>query len=147
MPRIVALALLGFATLAALASACTTDSRSTARSVLYAPEFRYYEKGEVQTTMHAFAREVLAVEQLLRKEQKTAEDQQAVVAALNRMDEAAAELALSGQGSNHPIFDRYLEDLRRDIAAARVAAGQDPPDYFLAGSITGSCVACHRVTR
>jgi len=36
---------------------------------------------------------------------------------------------------------------RRDIEMARLAAERDPPNYFLAGSVAGSCSYCHEGQR
>ncbi len=49
--------------------------------------------------------------------------------------------------SNHPMFDRYLEDLRYRLASAKRAVEYTPPDYFLVGTITGACLSCHQTLR
>ena len=47
----------------------------------------------------------------------------------------------------HPQFGWRLGTLRRDLALARTAVGAEPPEYYLVGTITGSCTYCHERRR
>ena len=42
------------------------------------------------------------------------------------------------------LHARRLRTLADDLRAARTAAEHDPPNYFLAGSVSGACLYCHR---
>jgi C4-dicarboxylate-specific signal transduction histidine kinase len=128
--------------LVAAAAACST---SQVRDALYAPQFTYYEDTEIKSTMHRFAADVAAIRAHLSESDD--EQRKEIPKLLADMEEAASELASTGEASNHPIFDQYLDDLRRDLAHARNAAERDPPDYTSAASITGACIACHRERR
>jgi hypothetical protein len=121
--------------------ACTTGTSRVVRDVFYAPSFKYYEEVDVKTTMHRFARNVTALELYLDEGQAR---QAEIVQVLRDMELAASELEGAAQASNHPFFDRYLEELRRDLANARAMAEANPPSFYPAATITGTCNACHR---
>jgi hypothetical protein len=86
-----------------------------------------------------------AIDRILRQGEgePTPEQQAEIVAALRTMETAAAEIDPAGRQTNHPVIDRNIEAFRHDLAAARLAAERRPPNYFLAGSVAGSCRYCH----
>jgi hypothetical protein len=53
----------------------------------------------------------------------------------------------TGQRTNHPLIERNVAAFRRNLALAREGAERTPPNYFLAGSISGECSSCHRSER
>lgn len=129
----------------ALLSGCATEG--AARATFYGPQFRYYDQNEILDTMDRLADGVQVLDETLAGP-RDATTQATVLSTLKKMEEAAAELALRGEAvSNHPLFDRYLDQLRDRLAEARVAAAGDPPDYFLVGTITGACLSCHERRR
>jgi hypothetical protein len=69
--------------------------------------------------------------------------QQQVILQLTEIDRVAKALGPADWPSNHPQVSRNIEEFRQDIEAARHAAELDPPNYFLAASVTQVCVKCH----
>ena len=95
--------------------------------------------------MRDLAMSALALDTRLRdKDRPQDELQEDVLGHLTAMELAAAQLDGPGRAT-HPLIDQNLPAFRRDIAAAKAAAAADPPDYFLAGSVVGSCRYCHRM--
>jgi hypothetical protein len=131
---------------AGLVTGC--GSAGTIRRFTYPPDFKYLERSEVKSAMGALARDVRALKRLLAGTETLDADQRAEVARLLRaMEATAAELDPKGRRTNHPVIDQNIGAFRRDIEMARLAAERDPPNYFLAGSVAGSCSYCHEGQR
>lgn len=115
------------------------------RSATYPPSFAYMSRAEIRTEMHKLASGVAKLDKLLRSEPpEVPVDQEAVTTVLENIDGVVSSLARSGQTTGHTALDENLQQFRRDVRAALESAKETPPDYFLAGSITGSCVYCHK---
>jgi hypothetical protein len=120
----------------------------TIRRVTYPPDFRYLEQHDVTSAMWTLARDVRAIKGLLGGANGlTPADHQEVVRLLRDMESTAAQLDPTGRRSTHPRIDRNIDAFRRDLALARQAAERDPPNYFLAGNVAGSCSYCHEGQR
>ncbi len=115
------------------------------RRFTYPPDFKYLEQSQVESAMLKLARHVRSLDRILREPTPESTDQQAqVVKILRAMETTATELDPGGQRSNHPLIDRNIKAFRQDIEAARRAAEHDPPNYFLAGTVSGACRSCHQ---
>ncbi|MBI3606759.1 MAG: hypothetical protein HY207_02195 [Nitrospirae bacterium] len=115
------------------------------RRFTYPPDFKYIEHSAVESAMLKLARHVRSLDRILREPAPYSTDQQTqVVNILRAMEATAAELDPGGQRSNHPLIDRNIGAFRRDIELARRAAEHDPPNYFLAGTVSGACRSCHQ---
>jgi hypothetical protein len=108
----------------------------------YPPDFRYFEKGEIEGVMHRLAVELTALDDIMWKETRTAEDQEEIVEILARMRSLTRELTRVKQ-SNHPRIDRVAPVLQSDLERALRDARRDPPDYYFAGEVAGTCNYCH----
>jgi hypothetical protein len=124
------------------------EARKAIRSVTYPPDFRYLEEHDVSSAMWKLARDVRALKGLLGSPNElTPEAHDEVVRLLRDMESTAARLDPGGRRSNHPRIDRNIDAFRRDLSMARQAAERDPPNYFLAGNVAGSCSYCHEGQR
>lgn len=149
------LALLGLLPLGA--SSCGGAAREVRRHT-YATGFRYMDDEQLRTAMGRLGRDVVALDRALRGERvrddagwsglepgpRDVPDADRVVAILDRMIRTAGGLQAPALATNHPELGEGLDAFRRDLAAARSAAALQPPRHFLAGSITGACLYCHR---
>lgn len=127
-----------------VAAAACAPIAERMRSVTYPPELRYIARAEVSESMRQLARHVSALDAILRSEEPAGVSVQAeVVGHLTEMEAATLELD-TPRKTTHPMLDQNLEAFRRDVVAARRAANNDPPSYFLAGAVAGSCQYCHR---
>lgn len=128
---------------AGVIAACTETSAAL-RKHTYGPEFQYVTEDELEETMWTLALDATAIQDLLRERPEPDDAaREEIILRLENMERAAAVLAGSGRRSNHAVIDRHIEAFRRDVALARAAASGDRPAYFLAGSVTGSCLYCH----
>jgi hypothetical protein len=110
------------------------------RAVTYPPSFHYVPRSDLRSTMWELAADVVELGRML--DQTTTLIVEAdVVQRLALMESHAAKL--DGTRTNHPKIDQNLAAFRRAIVAAKAASEASPPNYFLAGHLTGSCTSCH----
>lgn len=129
-----------------LAPACVAPTAGQLREHTYPQAFQYIARQELHTAMGRLARSAYQLDERLRDDATLdAEDQAEVVRLLQDMEATAKDLADGSASTNHPLIDRNLPGFVRNIEQARKAAEAEPPSYFLAGTVTGSCVACHVV--
>jgi len=133
------------ASLASLAGlACADAPLDRLREHTYPPTFRYITDAQLHSAMWALADHASRLDRVMRDPAAAGEDLQSqVIAQLAGMERAAATLGPPGWPSNHPHVSRNLASFERDVEAARHAAELDPPNYFLAGSVSGACMHCH----
>jgi hypothetical protein len=94
--------------------------------------------------MWQLANGVATLERILSPDRVvTEQDRLDVIRILDHMDVAAADLGPEGWPSNHPRVTLYQGRFREQLARAKRAAQLDPPSYYLAGNISGACLACH----
>lgn len=115
------------------------------RQVGYPSSFHYVTKAELRTAMDRMAHSVTTLDRILRDSKTvTPEQHLEVVEALDNLRQNAFSLRGTDQKTNHKILDDNLDGFIQNVDAARRGATADPPNYFLAGSITGACLACHQ---
>lgn len=115
------------------------------RQTTYAPGFAYLDRQTVRGAMWELAQQTTALNELLRPEEAPDEAARAeILERLTAMEGIVARIDTEGQATNHPMIAGSIGALRRDVAAARRGAAAEPPDYFLAGSVAGACLYCHR---
>lgn len=131
-----------FLFIALLLSGCA-DMARWVRQYTYPPEFRYVEREEIAGIMRQLAAHSRQLNQLLRQDQAPAEHRGEIIAHLRAMEEAAERLDQSGWETNHPKLDMNLPAFRRDLTFAREAIEREPPNFLLAGPVTGACASCH----
>ena len=94
--------------------------------------------------MDNFAHDALTLNKRLRAGMpQTEAERTEIVRLLQQIEEEVSHLEAPGHRSNHPLIDANLQGFKLDVERARTTAEQNPPNYFLAGSIVGSCVYCH----
>ncbi len=139
-------ACVGMAVAVVFLGAC--GASETIRRVTYPPDFRYLEQHDVTSAMWRLARDVRALKGLLGgTDGLSPESHKEVIRLLREMETTAGELDPAGRRSTHPRIDQNIGAFRRDLAMARQAAERDPPNYFLAGNVAGSCSYCHEGQR
>jgi hypothetical protein len=123
-------------------SGCADFAR-WARQYTYPPEFRYIERDDVRSTMRELASHSRELNDLIRSSDGPQRRRAEIIAHLQAMEQAAEKLDQSGWPTNHPLIEMNLPSFRRDINFAREAIEREPPNFLLAGAVTGACVYCH----
>ena len=119
------------------------DFARRVRQYTYPPEFRYLEGDEVRSTMRQLAFHSRELNRLIQSDAEAQQRRDEVITHLKAMEATAAKLDQSGWPTNHPLIEMNLPRFRRDLKFAREAIEREPPNYLLAGPVSGSCIYCH----
>lgn len=95
--------------------------------------------------MWILAGEVKRLDELLRvpADRSDARLRTEVRDALTRMAAAVEQIDQPGQTTQHPALDRHLQRFAARLTLARRGVAHDPPNYFYASTLSGSCFLCH----
>ena len=124
-------------------------SCSKVREHTYPPDFQYLAKEDVHEAMWQLATHADAIDELMGEVTDVPSEEQRteVLGHLEAMEKATATLTTEGVATNHPVVGANVHQFRRHLQAAQVAVKLDPPNYYLAGTIAGSCQYCHKTGR
>jgi len=124
------------------------------RLLTYPSNFTWIDKEDVQSNMHIMAYSLHNVDVLVSNEDVYGSNQAAIVEELSNIEYQAALLSARTPGfandseqlpaTNHLLIDEHMEEFLQRVYNAMVQAEANPPSYFGAGQLTGSCSACHR---
>ena len=123
---------------------CSNGAMETIRKVTYPPDFNYISKSKIQDTMHQFAWYSTLLDNSLKGVDSVSEDQREnAISILRKMEKLSYNLGSEDLSSNHNVVSFNIDNFRRRIIDARVALQQTPPNYYLAGTVSGYCLSCH----
>jgi len=127
-----------------ITGATCADIPARVRKHTYPPDFNYITDQQLRSTMWRLAEQVERLNDTLRLTGPISEtERKALVQLLTDMETVTNDLGGQGWSSNHPEVDFNLARFQRDVVMARRSVERDPPNYFLAGSISGACLYCH----
>lgn len=132
--------ILGFIGLQLLACA---DLAGRVRQYTYPPGFHYISNEQLRSTMWQLAYHSRELRELMKSPEEAASHRPELLSELDRMEEAVVDLNRSGWPTNHPLIDGNRSSLLRDIRMARDGISREPPNFLLAGSVSGACAYCH----
>jgi hypothetical protein len=137
-----------FLTLLLVPLACKTPF-GPVRVTTFPPDLSYLPPERVQTAMWVLAAEIQYLEERLnhRSEQEQRSQRSKIRQSLERMQVAARTLDEPGRTTQHPVLNENLGPFMRRLERAKLAADRDPPNFYLASTIAGSCFLCHGRTR
>lgn len=126
-------------------SACSASVGEEVRRHTYPPESRYIRRADIRRSMEVLVAHAHALDELLVRSNDQDDGARAatIVEHLRAMRSAAAAIDPGTARTNHRLLDENLAKFIGDLELAERAAEATPPSYFLAASISGSCVHCH----
>ncbi len=109
------------------------------------PDLEYIEPERVRSAMWVIAAEIENLEQQLETapSAEPAARREAIRSTLVRMRAAARNLSEPGRTTQHPVLNQHLPLFIERIDHAIRAVDHDPPSYFRASTLAGSCFLCH----
>ena len=115
------------------------------RATMTAPDLQYLPPAKIRTTMWVLAAETQHLERLMSDptDEERKAMQSLVSGSLGRMRNAARTLDEPGRSTQHPLLNQNLERFLGRLVRAKRAVDREPPNYFPASSIAGSCSLCH----
>lgn len=126
---------------------CSSDFAAAVRSVTYPPEFVYVSSDELRSRMDRLGYQLARLDNALVEDDLRQPNQQEVLSILSEIETIGSRLQAGEAGASHPFLEDEMPRFVNDITRARMAASLDPPQYYLAGRVAGSCVNCHQVNR
>jgi len=131
--------------LVVLLSATVVYGCAQIRKVTYPPEFVYLEQKEIDSEMLLLSLYIRQLNELLGgQDYISSEDQAQILEILSLINTTTDSLGAGSVDTNHLIIDDHVDQFKSDVIAAISAAKAIPPNYFIAGQLSGSCVACHQ---
>jgi hypothetical protein len=138
IPKVLVLVLFG-----SLLVACA-DVSALLRRHTYPPNFKYITREQLRSAMWQLAEKVNALDALMRQPGPIdATRRTEVRQLLTAMRAATTALQAQGQPTNHPLIGEHLDSFQRDLTLALTGVELEPPNYYLVGSVSGACLACH----
>lgn len=128
-------------------AACNSDFAAAVRRVTYPPDFVYISGEELRDSMEQLAFQLAQLDEALAGDESRQPDQQEVQIILGRIERIGSSLQAGDAGASHGFLEDDMPRFVSDVTRARMAASLDPPQYYLAGRVAGSCMNCHRVNR
>lgn len=113
---------------------------------IYGPDITYIDDDhEVANSMRGMSVLIGRLNQTLSSlELQDDEKQKKVIQILSKINDVGDHLRASSL-NNHPQMEQNIDAFRRSLRNALEDASDHPPNYYLAGTITGSCSSCHLV--
>lgn len=114
------------------------------RKVTYPRDFVYLERKQLRSKMALLSFNLRQLDEVLADDSTVGRDrQQNVLEILKRIEASTAELG-GGVTTNHLVIDDHIDQFKTDVSTAIYDARADPPNYFAAGRLIGSCLGCHK---
>ena len=137
-------------------TSCDGDNREKGDSfpqVADPPPFDYVDEDELRSGMHQLAFAMLTLDQALRDRSEDFDsfdpedgeivDQREVVETLNRILLIAENLQTGDIRVMHPYLASEMHRFLSDVDQAIFDASMRSPRYYMAGRVSGACIACH----
>lgn len=113
------------------------------RQYTYPPGFHYITAEQLRSTMWQLAYHSRELRGVMEAPEKTESQRGEILQHLQAMEQAVNELNRTGWPTNHPLVDANRSSFLRDLRTAQAAISREPPNYLIAGSVSGACVYCH----
>lgn len=124
----------------------------------YPSEFTYLDADTTKGVMHEMAISLSALDELVQQAARNSDSdryQPLILAQLQNIEALATSVSSHATGktlegddrpvTNHLLIDEHIDDFIGQIMKAKLQTEAEPPNYYGAGQLTGSCNACHRM--
>jgi hypothetical protein len=113
--------------------------------VAYPPPFDYADGEELRSRMHQLAFELQQLDLSLATEYDGGSGfQQEISSHLEDIERIAGVLQTGDLATRHSFLQNNMANFLADVRRASRDAELNPPRYYMAGRVSGSCVSCHR---
>jgi ABC-type enterochelin transport system permease subunit len=115
------------------------------RKVTYPPNFVYLEDRQVVSAMADLNVDMWRIDDIIANSETILPYQrEEIIQLLQHMEDIADKLGAGTTVTNHLLIDENIDLFKDDVRNARKYVQGEPPTYYLAGRLSGSCMACHR---
>lgn len=110
----------------------------------YPPDIVYLDDQQIESTMMRLSADIWTINDIFdNNEHISGFNRERIIDLLREMENEAVSLGAGTQKTNHLVIDNNIDQFRYDVRAAREAIEAEPPNYYLAGRLSGSCLTCH----
>ena len=110
----------------------------------YPPDIVYLDEQQIESSMMRLSADIWTINDIFdNNEHISGFNRERIIDLLREMENEAVSLGAGTQKTNHLVIDNNIDQFRYDVRAAREAIEAEPPNYYLAGRLSGSCLACH----
>jgi len=136
-----------FALLAGL-FACSSSGDALFPQIASPPPFDYADGAVLRSRMHrlAFASQRLDLT-LMTSDERGNSTQREVISTLRDIERIAGELEDGDLSTTHGFLRNDMQNFQANLNRALREVERNPPSYYAAGQVTGSCVNCHRTVQ
>lgn len=114
------------------------------RKVTYPPDFVYLDRKEIVGAMAEFSVDLWRIDDILSHSETILPYQrEEIIDLLKHMEDIADKLGAGATQTNHLLIDQHIDQFKDSVWDARRTVEADPPNYYLAGRLSGSCNGCH----
>lgn len=113
------------------------------RKVTYPADFKYLERSDVRSTMAEFGRRIWEMDGILADSTRALTERERVLEILDELESYAQSINPGGRPTNHLVIDSHIQQFIDSVKSARAAVDSNPPSFYRAGQLSGSCMACH----
>ena len=134
--------------LQAMLISCGSSGGGLFPQIASPPPFDYADGDVLRSNMHqlAFASQRLDLA-LIGQDDGRPSIQQEVVSTLRDIERIAAVLEDGDLSTTHRFLKNDMQNFQANVVRALREAERNPPKFYAAGQVTGSCVNCHRTVR
>ncbi|MCP4077728.1 MAG: hypothetical protein GY744_16270 [Gammaproteobacteria bacterium] len=123
---------------------CANGVFETIRKVTYPPDFNYISSDNLTSTMQQFAWYTTLLDNSLQDTHPVPDSERLnAISILHKMEKLSHDLGEQNLSSNHNIVSFNINQFRQNIINARDGLMMEPPNYYLAGSVSAYCLNCH----
>lgn len=110
----------------------------------YPPNLVYLDQSQVESSMRRLLLDVWTINDTFdTSETLSGYNREKIISTLRDMEAVADDLGAGAEMTNHLVIDNNIDDFKFAVQAARKAVETEPPNYYLAGQLSGQCLACH----
>jgi hypothetical protein len=108
----------------------------------YPATVHYITDEQLRSTMWQLAYHSRELGVLMASPEEIAVNRAKVLQHLQAMEQVTNDLNRTGWPSNHPLVDANRSSFLQDIRTAQDGVSRDPPNFFLAGVVSGAGAYC-----
>ncbi len=115
------------------------------RKATYPPDFVYLEHTQVVSAMAEFNVDIWRIDDIIAGSETILPYQRdEIIGILQHMAKLADRLGAGPRSTNHLLIDENIDEFKNQVLEALRFVEKDPPNYYLAGRLSGGCMACHQ---
>lgn len=132
--------------LAALLVSCGNSGGAGFPQIASPPPFDFVDGENLRSRMHQLAFELQRLDMtLMGADSGDMVEQQQVVQSLENIERLASVIRENELSVRHTFLSDDMAGFISTVTRARMSAESNPPQFYMAGRVSGACVNCHRV--